>query len=193
MRQKGQERANVYDHRLMRFIGAILLSLAAAFSQTSIRGTNEGANEYQAAPLRTEPKVAWETKTGYRDSGAIVMAAGALVTGNTNGRGGVFGYDAATGRRLWSIPRHMRGEPATDGAAAYAVNDADRNQFRLIKIDPKSGRVLWAVQEEDLGNHEGAPLVAEGRVFLSSRNHKLSAYDASTGKVLWELTGTQVC
>ncbi|MEP7366520.1 MAG: PQQ-binding-like beta-propeller repeat protein [Acidobacteriota bacterium] len=177
----------------MRLIGAILLSLAAAFAQISVRGTNEGTNEYKVSPLRTEPRVAWETKTGYRDSGAIVSAASVFVTGNTNGRGGVFGYDATTGRRLWSIPRHMRGEPATDGTAAYAVNDADSNQFRLIKIDPKSGRVLWAVQEEDLGNHDAAPLVADGRVFLSSRNGKLSAFDAGTGKVLWELAGTQVC
>jgi len=201
----------VYDNDRMRlhsrstllhtsaWVFTAVAALAAAWAQpaatrhTNARGTNAGTNEYQAAPLRNAPRTAWETKAGYRDSAAIVMVSGVLVTGNTSGRGGVFGYDAATGKRLWSIPRHIRGGPAADATAAYAVNDADRNQFRLIKIDPKSGRVLWTVQEEDLGNHDASPLVAEGKVFLSSRNRKLSAYDAATGKPLWELTGTQIC
>lgn len=154
----------------------------------------DGTREYSAAALRTEPKTVWETKTGYRDSGAFALVAGVLVSGNINGTGGIFGYDATTGKRLWSIPRHMRGGPSTDGTAAYVVNDTGAgNIFRLLKLDPKTGRILWSASDEDFGNHNTAPVVADGRVFLANRNDTLAAVDAESGKVLWKLPAARVC
>jgi len=170
-----------------------ILSSAAVSAQTNVRGSVAGTNEYAAPPLRAEPRIAWEVKPRYRDSSSLAPSGNVLVTGNTSGRGGTFAYDASTGKLLWSVPRHMRGEPAVDASAAYAVNDIDNNRFRLSKLDLKTGKPLWSVEAEDLGNHNAAPLVAAGGVFLASRNGALAGYDASTGKLRWQHEKTRSC
>lgn len=177
-----------------RLLSLTFFSFVALLSaQTNWRATPEGTNEFATAPLRTEPKPVWDVTPRYRDSAALAVSNGVLVTGNTNGRGGTFGYDAATGKQLWAIPGHIRGAAAVDEAAAYAVNAGQNYRFRLQKLALKTGRILWAAEEEDLGNHDSGPLVVDGRVFLVSRNRTLTAYDAALGKELWKRPRLKIC
>lgn len=145
-------------------------------------------------PLRAEPTVTWEVKPRYRDSSALAAADGVLVTGNTSGTGGTFAYDLASGKPLWSVPGHIRGGPAIAGGFAYAVNDArDRNRFALRKLDLRTGKAAWAAVEEDLGNHDGPPVVEGNQVALASRNGAVAAFDVTSGVRSWQHTGTRVC
>ena len=151
-------------------------------------------NAFAVAALRTEPRIAWEVTPRYRDSSALALGNGVLVTGNTSGQGGTFGYDAATGKQLWSVPGHIRGGPAIAGAFAYAVNDLkDRNRFALRKLDLRTGKAAWSAADDDLGNHDGPPVVVAGVVALTSRNRSVSAYDVGTGTRAWQHAGVHLC
>jgi outer membrane protein assembly factor BamB len=172
---------------LKRSIPALLLLAALAHGQTNPRGDAAGTNEHKTKPLRSEPKIAWEIKTRYRDGGGMVILGNVLVTGNFNGNGGAFGYDTATGKVLWSLPGQLHGDPGSDGTYAYLINEAGSNQFVLRKVEPKSGKVLWSAKASSLGVNDAPPVIADGKVFVAFDNgENLQAYDAATGKLLWE-------
>jgi outer membrane protein assembly factor BamB len=168
-------------------------SVATAHAQSHARGNTANTNEYPVRPLRTEPRIAFDIKTKYRDSGALTVSGGVLVTGNINGNGGTFGYDASNGKLLWKLKGHLRGEPAIDGNAAYVVNDNNNGTLRLAKVELKKGKVLWFVDGSDIGPHDAAPLVADGKVVLAAPNDHLTAYDAGTGKVVWDIKTYRTC
>jgi len=117
-----------------------------------------------------------------------------LVTGNTSGQGGTFAYDLATGKPLWSVPGHIRGGPLVAGGFAYAVNDTrERYRFALRKLDLRTGKAAWAAIEEDLGNHDGPPVLAGGTIVLASRNRTIAGYEAATGTQRWQHTRVDIC
>lgn len=173
----------------------ILVFVGHAHAQANVRGTNEATNEYPVKPLRSPPRIVWEVKPPYRDSGALAVstAAGILVTGNINGTGGTFAYDTRTGKKLWSVPGHLRGDPAIEGGAVYVVNAQDNNVFRLAKLDLRTGKQLWRVEGNDLGGHDGPPVVSDGRVFLVNLDRSVAAYDAQTGKLVWRHEHVERC
>lgn len=178
----------------MRTIVLVVLMATSALAQTSVRGTTAGTNDHAVTPLRSNPKIAWEIKPRYRDASALVVSGTVLVTGNTSGTGGTFAYDTATGKQLWSVPGHIRGEPAVDATAAYAVNDTkNAYRFRLSKLDLKTGKPLWSFDEEDFGNHDAAPVLTGAQVVLTSRNRSLAAFDIASGKLLWRHDKTTPC
>jgi len=118
----------------------------------------------------------WETRTGFRDAGKIVV-----VTGNINGKGGTFAYDAATGKRLWQAPGHLRAGPVTDGRRVYTLNTG----VGLSAFDLKSGKLAWTVAEAE--NADSVDLLLyDGRVFVVDDHGKLRVYEAASGKALWQ-------
>lgn len=161
-----------------------LFLLAYLVSSTLFSQVNTG--DFAVRPLRRNPTVAWEVRPGFRDFGPIAYSSGVVVTGHINDSGGVFGYDAASGKRLWAIPGQMKSDPAVDARAAYVVTMVNGITYRLSAVDLKSGRKFWSVDGENLGSHEGGPVVGGGKVFLVSLNGKVNAWDAATGRALWE-------
>jgi len=122
----------------------------------------------------------WETQTGFRDAGKIVVADGVVVTGNINGKGGTFAYDAATGKRLWQAPGHLRAGPVTDGRRVYSTNTG----VGLSAFDLKTGKVAWTVAGAETA--DGADLLlSDGRVFAVDDHGKLRVYEAASGRPLW--------
>jgi outer membrane protein assembly factor BamB len=114
----------------------------------------------------------------------MIESGGLVVTGNVTGEGGIFAFDAATGALRWRFRGgQMLGYPVTDGETVYVVTSTpDR---RLAALALKTGKLLWSVNEERIGNDSG-PLVDGGKVYLVSRNGKVNAYEARTGKPVWE-------
>jgi outer membrane protein assembly factor BamB len=178
----------------MRLLLLMVLAATSVAAQSNVRGTVAGTNDYAVTPLRSAPKVAWEIKPRYRDVSALVVSGSVLVTGNTSGQGGTFAYDTATGKQLWSVPGHMRGHPAADATAAYAVNDTRKaNRYRLSKLDLRTGKPLWSAEEEDLGNHDAAPVITGAQVVLTTRSRSITAFDSASGKLLWRHDKTTPC
>lgn len=128
-------------------------------------------------------EVAWEARPGFRDFGRMVAAAGVVLTGNVNGAGGTFAFDAATGKLLWRAPGILITGPVTDGRRGFSVNAA----VGLSAFDLKSGKVLWKVPDIDASNAANL-LVDDGRIFAVGEYGKLRAFEAATGKPIWEHT-----
>jgi outer membrane protein assembly factor BamB len=122
----------------------------------------------------------WETRTGFRDAGKIIVAEGVVVTGNINGKGGTFAYDAATGKRLWQAPGHLRAGPATDGRQVYSANTG----VGLSAFDLKTGKMAWTAADAET-THGADVLLYEGRVFVVGDHGKMRVYEAASGKLLW--------
>jgi quinohemoprotein ethanol dehydrogenase len=113
-------------------------------------------------------------------------------------------YNARTGRKLWTydpqVPREWgryaccepvaRGLAFWKGKVIIATLDG-----RLIALDAKKGKPLWAVQtfEKDQPySITGAPRVFDGKVVVGNGGADLgvrafvSAWDADTGRFLWK-------
>src|SRR6185295_5929322 len=54
--------------------------------------------------------------------------------------------------------------PATDGTYVYVVND----KGIVSCLDPKTGRALYGPQRIALGTYSSSPVVADGKVYITS-------------------------
>lgn len=169
----------------MKTLFVWLLCCTAAVAQVNQRGNPAGTGEFHVRPLRTEPKIAWEARPGFRDFGSIAASGNTVVTGNINSTGGAFGFDVATGKKLWGIPGMLYGEPAVDERAAYVINYTPGGK-KLRSVDLRTGRVLWSVEEEYLGADDAPPLVSGGRLYVTNQCGTLRVYDSATGKPVWQ-------
>ena len=160
--------------------GAAASAATGATAPADDRPVVAGGAPAAARTVAADRDVSWETRTGFRDAGKIVVADGVVVTGNINGKGGTFAYDAATGKRLWQAAGHLKAGPVTDGRRVYTANSG----VGLSAFDLKTGKVAWTAADA-----ETAPtadlLLYDGRVFVVGDHGKLRVYEASSGKALW--------
>jgi outer membrane protein assembly factor BamB len=139
-------------------------------------------------PLRTQPAVTLAVTAGFRDWGPATLAGDTIIGTNMTGRGGVFAFDAVTGKPRWtwrgdgsggvsvSAPVVVRGDTAVVLLKATYPN-------RLVGLSLATGRERWHVEvdvlrEAELGAHEGL-------VFVQTTDGHLRAYDVQTGKAAW--------
>jgi quinohemoprotein ethanol dehydrogenase len=115
----------------------------------------------------------------------------------------VVAVDAKSGRKLWEfdpeVPRDLAHKACCDavnrGAAVWRgkvyVGALDG---RLIALDARSGKSLWATQTVDRSRPytiTGAPRIVKGRVIIGNAGAEfgvrgyVSAYDADSGKLVW--------
>lgn len=127
----------------------------------------------------------------------------------------LFGFDLATGRKLWS----HEPQPGWDGESGSLVERASvaappvscgdrvlvpvvsmqgRIDYHAVCVDAKDGRVLWSTNlisgQRELNmfgraEHEfcGSPLVVhEGKVLALTQLGAVAALDLYTGEILWE-------
>jgi quinohemoprotein ethanol dehydrogenase len=115
----------------------------------------------------------------------------------------VYAFNAKTGKPLWQFDPQVpgatgikgccdvvnRGVAAWEGKLFVGAYDG-----RLIALDAMTGRKLWETLTVDASKPytmTGAPRVANGKVFIGNAGSEIgvrgyvSAYDASTGKLLW--------
>ncbi len=125
---------------------------------------------------------------GYRQ---VIMAQpvvqdGMVYTMDSNAVASAFSM--ADGKRLWredTKPKDMDDSTnvgagiGTDGTTVYAVNGL----FSLVAMDAASGKEKWRT---DLGAPaRSAPMIADGRVFVTTIQNHLLAFTAADGRLLW--------
>ena len=131
-----------------------------------------------------------------------IVFVGSIACRPSSQDGGVFAYDGAGGRLLWSFTFDPAGGAdtvgdagnvaATNGAVYFRTYDSllggdNGNDNNLWALDARTGAVRWHVQG-DLGAYFGDPAVAGGRVFVSAGG-RLQARLAATGALLWSRPG----
>jgi outer membrane protein assembly factor BamB len=125
---------------------------------------------------------------GYRK---IIMAQPVVLNGSVFTMGSdavVSAFSLATGQRIWQVDSkptdsddstNVGGGLGADGDTVYAVNGLSS----LVALDIATGKEKW---RHDLGvPGRSAPMIADGRVFVSTIDDRLFAFTAADGRQLW--------
>lgn len=119
-----------------------------------------------------------------------VVAGGTVFTMDSDGEVAAFSLDS--GSRLWRFDSknddadsvNVGGGLAVDQGTLYAVNGLGD----LVALDAAKGSVRW---RKTLGTPiRSSPTVAEGRLFLTTIEHRLLALSADDGRTLWSHRGS---
>lgn len=117
--------------------------------------------------------------SGINDVAARPVIDGGIVFAiSVSGR--MVAVDEKTGERLWT--RNIAGAqaPASVGETVYVVSLSGQ----LVALERKSGKVRWLTKlPGEIGVRWAGPVVAGGRLWLSSSNRKMIAVDALTGEI----------
>jgi hypothetical protein len=124
-----------------------------------------------------------------------VLASGRLFFGTNHGL--VLAVDAASGRIVWhrQFAGCVAASPAIGNGVVYIgfmdppPCSGSAPSF-LAALDARNGRTLWRFRA---GVIETSPLLASGRVYFGSWDHRVYALDGHTGRLEWSLlTGDRV-
>lgn len=174
---------------------AISLPSAARLSAWQQRGYN-ALNRIPHATLSANPTAVWTAEIGqgnsrrHRISADPVAADGRVFT--MDSRAGVVATSLTSGTPLWTAdlqPGFDRGGNISGGGLAVSGGRlfVTTGFGELIALDAASGAVAWR-QRLDAGI--GAPTIADGTVYVVSRNNQGWAIDADTGRLDWNVPGT---
>jgi outer membrane protein assembly factor BamB len=125
----------------------------------------------------------WTYATGGAVRTTPAVANGVVYVGSSDDH--FYALDGSTGSVLWSQAIQVNGSdssPAVANGVVY-VGSEDGN---LYALDAFTGSTVWVTRTRH-GQVETSPAVANGVVYVGF-DHKVAAYDASTGVVLWMFT-----
>ena len=139
-------------------------------------------------PVRALPSVKTAITSVFRDWGPATLGGDTIISTNMTGRGGVYAFDAATGKPRWT----WRGDGNSGvSVSAPVIITGDvavvllktKYPNRIVGLSLATGKERWHVEvevlrEAELGSHEGL-------VFVQTADAHLRAYDAQTGKAAW--------
>jgi outer membrane protein assembly factor BamB len=136
---------------------------------------------------------AWKANIGEGGGYRRILTAQPVVLGGTvftmDSDAEVSAFSLAEGQRLWRVdtkPHDDDGESTNvggglgaDGTTVYAVNGLSQ----LVALDTATGKEKW---RRDIGvPGRSPPMIADGRVFLSTIDDRLLAFTAGDGRQLW--------
>lgn len=173
--------------------------------------TFDGADQqYTAALDKKTGKTIWRTdrSTKYTDvdeqgnvqregdfrkgfSTPIVADANGTPVLISAGSMSIFGYDARTGKELWSMPTpgHTPApRPVFGEGLAYLINGRGPTELYAVRIDGTgditNSHVAWKTAEKILPS-EPSPILIDGLLYLVSNNGLVSCLEAATGAIVW--------
>ncbi|ABD55116.1 PQQ-like beta-propeller repeat protein [Jannaschia sp. CCS1] len=174
---------------------AITLPNPVRLNSWSQRGY-DALNRTPHASLGATLTPAWSAPIGqgntrrHRISADPVAADGRVFT--LDSRAGVVATSLASGAALWTAdlqPGFDRGGNISGGGLAVSGGRlfVTTGFGELIALDAATGGIAWR-QRLDAGI--GAPTVADGTVYVVSRDNEGWAVDADTGRLDWNVPGT---
>ncbi len=141
------------------------------------------------------PQLRWSLNIGMGDAKRRRILTGPIVDGGlifTIDAGGQLSAVTTAGQLAWTQslvpPRHARDSGPGGGLSASGGVLYVTTGFGEVRaMDPRTGNLYWTKTFD--GPITGAPTVADGRVFVVSRDDNAFALDAKTGNTLWEAQG----
>jgi outer membrane protein assembly factor BamB len=138
--------------------------------------------------------LAWGFESGDLYTSSPAWSDGLVVFGSGDGR--VYAVNESSGAVRWRYATggRVRSSPAISGGRVY-VGSMDGTLYALRLED---GRELWRFDTEghrlrsgefgfDRRTIQSSPAVADGRVFVGSRDGFLYAVEAASGRLLWRV------
>lgn len=95
----------------------------------------------------------------------------------------VAGYDAETGKELWTVTCLM-GEVGPSPAYSDGLVYAGQEYAKFAAINPVSSSIVW--ESDEYLPEVASPVAANGLVFIATSYGVLACYDAKTGTKYWE-------
>jgi outer membrane protein assembly factor BamB len=171
---------------------------AAAVHKFVVMAVNrkDGTVAWQQTAREEAPHEGTHQQFGTMASPSIVTD-GQMLIASFESRG-FFAYDMS-GKLLWQQDlgdkrmRNQFGEgtsPALHKDKLYVVWDHQGESF-IAALDKKTGREIWKVARQEIDSW-ATPLVVEapgGAQVVTGAMNKVRAYDAETGKLVWETGG----
>jgi outer membrane protein assembly factor BamB len=134
---------------------------------------------------------AWRADVGTGGGYRRILMAQPVVSGGTvftmDSDAEVSAFTLADGKRLWRVDTKPKDNDSTnvgggigvDGSTLYAVNGLGQ----VVALDVTSGQEKWRTEIGVPGR--SAPMIADGRVFLTTIDDRLFAFTAADGRQLW--------
>ena len=164
----------------LRLARTSLLALAFALGLMACSGTSDLIKpaELGPNPVLLGVRLAWSAKVGLIDFPLDVKVNGNLVA-LVSSDGLVAVLDGRTGTEVWRVKlaESIGAGVGSDGRTVAVLT----RQNELVVLE--NGRELW--RQKTMAQGFTAPLVAGGRVFLLSADRSVTAFDAASGRRLW--------
>ena len=164
----------------LRLARTSLLALAFALGLMACSGTSDLIKpaELVPNPVLLGVRLAWSAKVGLVDFPLDVKVNGNLVA-LASSDGLVAVLDGRTGTEVWRVKlaESIGAGVGSDGRTVAVLT----RQNELVVLE--NGRELW--RQKTMAQGFTAPLVAGGRVFLLSADRSVMAFDAASGRRLW--------
>jgi outer membrane protein assembly factor BamB len=108
-------------------------------------------------------------------------------------RGLVIALNAKTGKQVWKTAYHacIAASPTVWRHVVYVAMLNPCNQSHdgqpglVVALAAKTGKEIW---RRTIGASESSPIVVRGILYVGSRDDKLYAFDARTGRLRWSYT-----
>ena len=164
----------------LNFVKAATLSVALSVLAACSSSPKPKALDLGPSAGLLGVRLAWTKNVGPIDFPVSLKAnANALTVANSNGD--IVSLDVKTGAELWrlSLGSKLSAGVGSDGRVSAVVS----RENELIVVE--SGRELW--RQKLVAQVFTEPLVAGGRVFVLSADRSVSAFDAQSGRKIWQL------
>ncbi len=152
-----------------------------AKGDTVFAGSGEGLTAYDA---RTGKRLWRNTEWRRREGTTQTLAAGCGVVVGGVQWDALYGNDAATGRKLWSLSgnglRDRGATPAFYNGLIYVVSN-----HSFFIIEPKSGTIIARRELPAAVDATSTPLLADGKIIFGTSKDGLLAIDAQTFEPCW--------
>lgn len=118
-----------------------------------------------------------------------MIADNKIFTLDTESRLSAFSIEKGT--LLWkaNIRKKNEDDPVIGGGLSFSggVLYATSGYGELLAVNPDNGEIYWRARLS--APSRAAPTIMDGRVFVSSLNNNVTAFDAKDGQLIWEYEG----